>query len=66
MEVEFGGAFPVRFLKPKDVKMFDSDGKEMEIPKCEHCGAYKTEVIGLKYCTWICCNCVVPCEPKEP
>ena len=56
MECEWGSSMPVRFLEPSQVKMYDSDGKEIEIPKCEKCGQYKNEVIGREYCAWICIN----------
>lgn len=65
MEAEFGG-LPVRFLKPTDVKAYDSEGNEICIPICQHCKNLKTEVIGLKHTCWICCNCVVECDKKEP
>lgn len=66
MEEEYGTCLPIRFLNPEQVKAYDCEGNEIEIPLCEHCGYHKTEVIGLKYSAWICCNCVVECETKKP
>jgi len=56
MECEWGSSMPVRFLDISQVKMYDSDGKEVKIPKCEKCGYHKSEVIGREYCAWICMN----------
>lgn len=64
MEEEFGSCAPVRFLKPLQVKVYDHEDNEIEVPKCEHCGYHKTQVIALKCSVWICCNCVVECEKK--
>jgi hypothetical protein len=58
LEAEWGNEFPVRWLDPANVKMYDSDGKEMEIPKCEICGAFKQCLIGLTAHLWICGTCI--------
>jgi len=58
-ECEFGSSMPIRFLGPLDVKCYDSNGNEIETPKCEKCGNYKCELIGLHTCAWVCtsgCN----------
>jgi hypothetical protein len=65
MEVEFGGALPVRFLKPENVTAYDSEGKEITIPKCKSCDAYMGQIIGLTHYAWICHNCGHTCEPKK-
>ena len=50
---EFGGN--VRFLHPSCVKMYNSENEEIEIPKCEYCGNYKSQILGkesfMNYCT---------------
>jgi hypothetical protein len=56
MENEFGSSSPVRWLKPEQVKMYDSEGNEVPIPKCDICGFHKCEVIGRSATAWICMN----------
>lgn len=59
IEEEWGGN--VKFVGDpgayfQSVTAHDSEGKEIEIPKCERCGWHKSQVIG-KYCFgWICTN----------
>lgn len=55
-QVEYDSSLPVRFLDPRDVKMYDAFGNEMEIPKCE-CGSFKSQLIGKEYFKWICNSC---------
>lgn len=57
LECEFGSSIPVRFINPEDVKMYDNEGKEVPIPKCEKCGNIKQQIIGKNACAWICNDC---------
>lgn len=57
LQEEWGSNTGVRFLDPKHVKLYDSDNKEVEIPKCETCGQYKSQLVGRKSFIWVCsCN----------
>lgn len=51
-ECEFGSSIPVRF--PTNVKCYNEEGNEIEIPKCQKCGNYKTEAIGKHASAWFC------------
>jgi hypothetical protein len=64
MEFEFGG-MPIRFLTPKNVKCYDSENNEIEIPKCKSCDAYMGQIIGLTHFAWICHNCGYQCESEK-
>lgn len=57
LECEFGGAFPMRFPGKGDVKLYDCEGHEMEIPECEKCGGCKMPVIGKECLAWMCPVC---------
>lgn len=59
---EWGSSMPIKWPDPENVKMYDSEGKEVPIPKCDKCQAFKQEVIGLNAYTWICTN---GCENKS-
>jgi hypothetical protein len=63
MELEFGGQ-PIRFLNINNVRVYDSEDKEIEIPKCKECDAFMTCLIGLTHYTYV-CNCGYQCEPKK-
>ncbi len=60
MECEFGTSMPIRFLSPENVKAYDSEGKEMIIPKCERCDDFKNQLIGKKSFMWLCPSCGGP------
>lgn len=49
---EFGSSQPVRFLGPENVTMYDSEGNEIEIPKCEICGSRKQELMDNESSTY--------------
>lgn len=57
LQCEYGTCSGVRFLNPSHVKMYDSEGKEVCIPKCDKCGYHKSQVIDLNSFTWICSCC---------
>lgn len=57
LRCDFGTSQPIRWVKPEQIKMYDSDGIEQPIPKCEKCGYAKTEIIGKRACTWLCTFC---------
>jgi len=48
---EWGSAVPVKFT---ECTLHDSKGKEIETPKCEGCGNYKSAVIGKQCYQWMC------------
>ena len=52
---EFGGN--ARFLDASQVKTYDGEGNEIEIPKCEKCGSFKIQVIGKESFVWLCPLC---------
>lgn len=54
---EFGSLFPVKFLNHSQVKMYDDNDKEIEIPKCDKCQTFKSPIIGKHACGWICWEC---------
>lgn len=56
LQEECGSMKGVRFLDPKHVKLYDADKKEIEIPKCEYCGANKSQFICRESFISI-CNC---------
>ena len=56
---EWGSSQPIRFLDESMVTAYDSEGKEMEIPKCEKCGNFKCQIIGKEYWAWV---CTIGCE----
>lgn len=37
----------------------DASGKIVEDPKCEHCGNFKSELIGSNASAWVCISCAV-------
>ena len=37
----------------------DVFGKIIEDPKCEHCGNFKSELIGFQASAWVCISCAV-------
>jgi hypothetical protein len=59
LKSEYGTTQAVRFIDTSNVKMFDKDNKEIPIPKCEKCGAFKTYISGKDAFTWICCECPI-------
>lgn len=44
----------IRFLTPK---CYDCDGNEIEIPKCEKCGNYKSQVFSKDCMKYFCAIC---------
>lgn len=57
-ECEFGSAFPVNFVGRSQVKCYDSEGTEIEIPSCSNCGAAKAQLIGKEAFAWVrICGC---------
>lgn len=56
-ECEYGSCNPIRFPEPQSVGFFDSDGNEIEVPKCDKCGSFKNPLIGKEAFQWICMNC---------
>jgi hypothetical protein len=54
---EWGSSQPVRFLDPSQVKCYDSEGKEIVIPKCKKCEVYMNQIIGKTHWAWICPSC---------
>ncbi len=52
---EFGSVLPIQTL---DVTAYDAEGNEIEIPKCDKCSNYKSQVIGKESFMWICTCCV--------
>ena len=57
LQTEYGSSQPVRFLDPSQVKCYDSENKEIVIPKCSKCHQYKMQVIGKTHWAWICPSC---------
>ena len=51
---EFGTSLPIRFLNISQVTMYDSEGKEMKVPKCDECGCFKNEITGKGVSMFIC------------
>ena len=37
-----------------DVTAFDSEGQEIEIPRCPQCNSYMSQVVGPTHHTWVC------------
>lgn len=62
LECEFGSSSPVRFTNSDNVRLYDGNGKQIEIPKCEKCGKYKIELIGMTISKWVCGTCY--CEEE--
>jgi hypothetical protein len=56
-EWEFGSSMPIRFLGPENISAYNSDGKEIIIPKCDKCQSFKSEIIGKTYWMWFCPSC---------
>lgn len=52
--IEYGSCGYVRFL---DVKTYDTDGKEIEIPICDKCEVHKNHFYGKECFKWICPIC---------
>lgn len=46
----------VRFLDNNDIKLYDYDGNQIDIPKCSNCECFKSQLIGKESFTWICMN----------
>lgn len=61
---EYGSTQKVRFLDPEFIKMYDCDGKEVEIPKCKSCGVHKLCAIGKDCEAWI-NQCECKFEPPK-
>jgi len=57
LQTEYGTLGNVRFLNPDNVKIYDGEGKEVCIPKCDKCGYYKSEIISSTHHTWLCTCC---------
>lgn len=55
LDEEWGGT-GIRFLDPKQIKLYDSENKEVVIPKCETCGMHKSQLMGKESFIWV-CNC---------
>lgn len=53
-EPEYGTSQLVRFPTVGEVTAYDSEGNEIEIPKCEKCGAYKCYAISKINSAWVC------------
>lgn len=54
LESEYGSISPIAF---SNAKMYDAYGNEIDNPKCEICGVYKTSVIVKNSHSWICTQC---------
>ena len=54
---EFGSSIPVKFLN-LNVTTFDCEGNDIEIPKCEVCGNFKSHISGKDSFCWICTICM--------
>ena len=50
-EIEYGTSMPINW---ETSRLFDSEGKEIEVPKCEKCGNYKNCLSGKESYIWIC------------
>jgi len=59
LQEEWGTSHPVRFAGPGMVTLNDSEGNEIEIPKCEKCDNYKNQIIGKECFKWYCPYCEV-------
>lgn len=53
---EYGCSSPVQFTDESTVTAYDSQGNEMEIPKCDKCDQFKCQVIGKERFAWMCMN----------
>lgn len=45
-------------IKPSTQKVRFIEYKSND-PKCQDCGAYKSEVIGPTHTKWVCCSCAI-------
>lgn len=61
---EFGSSISIRFLNPQCVKIFDCNGNEIEVPKCDKCGNFKNQIIGKEAFAWVCMN--FDCNQDKP
>ena len=57
LEEGFVSLIPIRFLSHAQVSMYDSEDKEIEIPKCKECDNFKNQLIGKESFMWICLQC---------
>lgn len=53
LQEEWGSSQPVRF-GGLHVTLHDSEGEEIEIPKCPQCDVHMCQVIGKESFQWIC------------
>jgi hypothetical protein len=53
LQEEWGSSQPVRF-GGLHVTLHDSEGEEIEIPKCPKCDVHMCQVIGKESFQWIC------------
>lgn len=53
-KTEFGCSHPVNFLDENQVIAYDCEGSKLEIPKCEKCGYFKSQLIGRSSFKWVC------------
>jgi hypothetical protein len=51
---EFGSSHPVRFLDASQVKAYDAEDNEIDIPICLKCGNFMAQAIGKTEIAWIC------------
>jgi len=57
LKCKFGCTQPIRFLDEENVTAYNSNGKEMIIPKCKKCNVHMAQLIGQTSSTWLCNMC---------
>ena len=57
MKFEYGSCSNIRFVEPSMIRMYNSEGDEIEVPRCEKCGIAKTCAIGRDAYQYICMFC---------
>jgi hypothetical protein len=60
LQSEFGCSSSLRFADENMVSAHDSEGNKIEIPRCELCDAFKSQLIGKESFMWICTMCGIP------
>jgi hypothetical protein len=54
LEAEWGSSAPIGLAKST---MVDSDGNEVPVRVCDHCGEAKTILISARAYQWVCYGC---------
>jgi hypothetical protein len=51
VQAEYGSEYPIEV---SEGKLYDTAGKEIEVPVCEKCGSFKNMLIGRNAFQWVC------------